>query len=166
MKYLQSLTSQTNKYRFEASSTQFLHLYYDTILRLYDRGYLFEDDPELREIHQLLTSGSAQCTTDALGYKAITLYANNPMSSRLTTRNRVIFPYLRRLLETQKAAQVTKRRVDSHNEQQPSAAVIQRALEEKMREEMSVWLKDGLNGREITRTRAVCRPKWRSRTIN
>lgn len=166
MKYLQSLTSQTNKYRFEASSTQFLHLYYDTILRLYDRGFLFEDDPELREIHQLLTSGSAQCTTDALGNKSITLYASNPMNSRLTTRNRVIFPYLRRLLETQKAAQVTKRRVDSLNEQLPPSAEIQHALEEKMREEMSVWLKDGLNDREITRTRALCRPKWRSRTIS
>ena len=34
----------------------------------------------------------------------------------------MIFPYLRRLLETQKAAQVTKRRVDSLNEQLPPSA--------------------------------------------
>lgn len=166
MKYLQTLTSQTNKYRFEASSPQFLHLYYDTILRLYDRGFLFEDDPELREVHKLLANGSAQYTTDALGNKAITLFASNPMNARLTTRNRVIFPYLRRLLETQKAAQVTKRRVDSLNEQIPPSAEIRHALEEKMREEMRVWKKDGLNDREITRTRAICRPRWRSRTIS
>ena len=143
-----------------------MHLYYDTILRLYDRGFLFDDDPELLEIMHLISSGSAQCTTDAVGNKAVTLYASNPMSSRLTTRNRVIFPYLRRLLETQKAAQVTKRRVDTLNEQIPPSAEIRHAFEEKIREEMSVWKKDGLNSREITRTRAVCRPKWPSRIIS
>ena len=85
-----------------------MNLYYDTILKLYERGYLFEDDPELEEIRVLLSQGRAQSSTDAAGVVSISVFPDNNLSQRLTTRNRVIFPYLRRLLETQKAAMVTK----------------------------------------------------------
>lgn len=137
-KYIQSLIAQTNKYRFDASSNQFLTLYYDTILKLYERGYLFEDDPEFEEIRQLMNKGAARSTTDAAGNISVTLYSNAPMESRLTTRNRVIFPYLRRLLETQKAATVTKRRVEFLNEQIQPDAEIQHVFQEKYDEAMRV----------------------------
>ena len=48
-----------------------MNLYYDTILKLYERGYLFEDDPELDEIRVLLAQGGAQSSTDAAGAVSI-----------------------------------------------------------------------------------------------
>ena len=136
--YLQSLVSQTNKYRFDVTSTQFLNLYYDTVTKLYERNFLFDDDPELEEIKQMIMQGTAQSTTDSSGCVTINVFPDSNMGTRLTTRNRVIFPYLRRLFETQKAAMVTKRRVDFLNEQIQPDDEIRRVFQEKMEEAMRV----------------------------
>ena len=136
--YLQSLVSQTNKYRFDVTSTQFLNLYYDTVTKLYERNFLFDDDPELEEIKQMIMQGPAQSTTDSSGCVTINVFPDSNMGTRLTTRNRVIFPYLRRLFETQKAAMVTKRRVDFLNEQIQPDDEIRRVFQEKMEEAMRV----------------------------
>ncbi|KAK8796112.1 hypothetical protein JH06_2783 [Blastocystis sp. subtype 4] len=143
--YLQSLINQSSKYRFDVTSTQFMNLYYDTILKLYERGYLFEDDPELEEIRVLLSQGRAQSSTDAAGVVSISVFPDNNLSQRLTTRNRVIFPYLRRLLETQKAAMVTKRRVDFLNEQIQPDDEIRRVFQEKFDEAMRQNTDNSLN---------------------
>ena len=123
--YLQSLVSQTNKYRFDVTSTQFLNLYYDTVTKL-------------EEIKQMIMQGTAQSTTDSSGCVTINVFPDSNMGTRLTTRNRVIFPYLRRLFETQKAAMVTKRRVDFLNEQIQPDDEIRRVFQEKMEEAMRV----------------------------
>lgn len=119
-----------------------MNLYYDTILKLYERGYLFEDDPELDEIRVLLAQGGAQSSTDAAGAVSISVFPDSNLSQRLTTRNRVIFPYLRRLLETQKAAMVTKRRVDFLNEQIQPDDEIRRVFQEKFDDAMRVGDRD------------------------
>lgn len=136
--YLSSLINQANKYRFDVGSSQFLNLYYDTILRLYERGFLFDDDPELEDIRQLLSQGVARSTPDISGCVSVSIMSDSAAASRLTTRNRVIFPYIRRLLETQKAALVTKRRVDSLNEQIQPDEEVRRAYQAKFEEIMNV----------------------------
>lgn len=137
--YLDSLINQTAKYKYDVTSPQFLNLYYDTVLKLYEKHYLFEDDPELEEVRQLLANGNAQSSTDASGSISISVYPDYIISAQqLTTRNRVIFPYLRRLLDTQKAAIVTKRRVDFLNEQIQPDIEIKRAFQEKYDEAMRV----------------------------
>ena len=136
--YLQSLINQTGKYKFDVTSTQFLNLYYDTILRLCERGFLFEDDPELEEVRLLMSQQKARTTQDASGCVSVSVYPDSNITQRLTTRNRVIFPYLRRLLETQKAALVTKRRVDFLNDQIQPDEEIRRAFQEKFEETMRV----------------------------
>ena len=136
--YLQSLINQTGKYKFDVTSTQFLNLYYDTILRLCERGFLFEDDPELEEVRSLMSQQKARTTQDASGCVSVSVYPDSNITQRLTTRNRVIFPYLRRLLETQKAALVTKRRVDFLNDQIQPDEEIRRAFQEKFEETMRV----------------------------
>ena len=136
--YLQTLVAQTGKYRFDVTSPHFLNLYYDTITKLYERNILFDDDPELEEIKQMIMQGTAQSATDANGSVTITVFPDPNMTTRLTTRNRVIFPYLRRLFETQKAALVTKRRVDFLNEQIQPDDEIRRVFQEKMDEAMRV----------------------------
>lgn len=60
-----------------------MNLYYDTILKLYERGYLFEDDPELEEIRVLLSQGRAQSSTDAAGVVSISVFPDNNLSQRL-----------------------------------------------------------------------------------
>ena len=136
--YLISLVEQTGKYRFDVTSPHFLNLYYDTITKLYERNFLFDDDPELDEIKQMIMQGTAQSSTDANGCVTITVFPDPNVTTRLTTRNRVIFPYLRRLFETQKAALVTKRRVDYLNEQIQPDDEIRRVFHEKMEEAMRV----------------------------
>ena len=137
--YLDSLINQTAKYKYDVTSPQFLNLYYDTVLKLYEKHYLFEDDPELEEVRLLLANGNAQSSTDASGSISISVYPDYVISAQqLTTRNRVIFPYLRRLLDTQKAAIVTKRRVDFLNEQIQPDIEIKRAFQEKYDEAMRV----------------------------
>lgn len=132
------MVAQTGKYRFDVTSPHFLNLYYDTITKLYERNFLFDDDPELEEIKQMIMQGTAQSATDANGSVTITVFPDPNMTTRLTTRNRVIFPYLRRLFETQKAALVTKRRVDFLNEQIQPDDEIRRVFQEKMDEAMRV----------------------------
>ena len=137
--YLDSLINQTAKYKYDVTSPQFLNLYYDTVLKLYEKHYLFEDDPELEEVRLLLANGNAQSSTDASGSISISVYPDYIISAKqFTTRNRVIFPYLRRLLDTQKAAIVTKRRVDFLNEQIQPDIEIKRAFQEKYDEAMRV----------------------------
>ena len=136
--YLQSLINQTSKYKFGVTAPQFLNLYYDTILRLSERGFLFDDDPELEEVKPLISQQKAQTTQDASGSYSVNVYPDSNFTQRLTTRNRVIFPYLRRLLETQKAALVTKRRVDFLNDQIQPDEEIRRAFQEKFEETMRV----------------------------
>ena len=136
--YLQSLINQTSKYKFDVTAPQFLNLYYDTILRLSERGFLFDDDPELEEVKSLISQQKAQTTQDAYGSYSVNVYPDSNFTQRLTTRNRVIFPYLRRLLETQKAALVTKRRVDFLNDQIQPDEEIRRAFQEKFEETMRV----------------------------
>ena len=141
--YLNDLSNQTGKYRFDVTSPQFLNLYYDTILRLYERGYLFDDDPELDDIRQMISRQQASSTHDING-TSISVFANSVTEHRLTTRNRVIFPYIRRLLETLKASQVTKRRVDNLIEQYLPDEEILRAFQLKYEEFLNVH-----NGFEI-----------------
>ena len=137
--YLNNLINQTTKYKYDVTSTQFLNLYYDTVLKLYEKHYLFEDDPELEEVRQLLASGNAQSSTDVSGSISISVYPDYSIQAQqLTTRNRVIFPYLRRLLDTQKAAIVTKRRVDFLNEQIQPDIEVKRIFHEKYEEAMRV----------------------------
>ena len=135
--YLNDLSSQTGKYRFDVTSVQFLNLYYDTILRLYERGYLFDDDPELDDIRQLLSRHQASSSNDIYG-TSISVFSNTVNEHRLTTRNRVIFPYIRRLLETLKASQVTKRRVDNLIEQYLPDEEVLRTFQVKYEEFLSV----------------------------
>lgn len=135
---MNNLANQTSKYRFDVTASQFLSLYYDTVYRLYERGFLFEDDPELDDIRQLLSQNIATNTPDILGYTSISFFSDQAVRNRLTTRNRVIFPYIRRLVETQKAAQVTKRRVDVLIDQIQPDEDIRRAYQEKIAEVMNV----------------------------
>lgn len=111
-----------------------MNLYYDTVLRLYERRYLFDDDTELDEVRMLLAQGIAHTNPDVTGCPSISVTADSNAANRLTTRNRVIFPYVRRLLETQKAAAVTKRRVELLNEQIQPDDQIRRAYQEKYEE--------------------------------
>ena len=136
--YLTNLVNQTSKYRFDVTSSQFLNLYYDTVLRLYEKGFLFEDDPEFDDIRQLLSQGIAHSNPEVSGFPSISVLPDSTTATRLTTRNRVIFPYLRRLLETQKAAAVTKRRVDDLNEQIQPDEEVRRSYQQKYEEILSV----------------------------
>lgn len=89
----------------------------------------------------LLGNGNAQSSTDATGAMSVSVYPNFVVSAQhLTTRNRVIFPYLRRLLESHKAASVTKRRVDFLNEQIQPDDEIRRVFNEKYAEAMQVCI--------------------------
>ena len=45
--YLESLCVPSEKYTFDTSNEVFTSIYHDTILRLHQKGYLYEDDPEL-----------------------------------------------------------------------------------------------------------------------
>lgn len=48
--YLDSLCHMKGKYNLDISSNSFKLLYRDTVLKLAERGYLFDDDPELLQI--------------------------------------------------------------------------------------------------------------------
>ena len=48
--YIDSLIQGTGKYAFDVRQESFRNLYRDTVLALYGRGFLFEDDPELQNI--------------------------------------------------------------------------------------------------------------------
>ena len=103
-----------------------------------EKGYLFEDDPEFDEIRQLLSQGIAHSNPEVSGFPSISVLPDSTTATRLTTRNRVIFPYLRRLLETQKAAGVTKRRVDELNEQIQPDEEVRRTYQQKYEEILNV----------------------------
>lgn len=51
--YVHSLTVSQGKYPFDVNSEIFQGIYKDTVLRLEERGFLFEDDPELYYIRHL-----------------------------------------------------------------------------------------------------------------
>lgn len=51
--YVHSLTVSQGKYPFDVNSDMFQSIYRDTVLRLEERGFLFEDDPELYYIRHL-----------------------------------------------------------------------------------------------------------------
>ena len=48
--YLDSLCHMKGKYNLDITSNRFKMLYRDTVLQLAERGYLFDDDPELLQI--------------------------------------------------------------------------------------------------------------------
>lgn len=48
--YLDTLANAQGKYLFDSDDPTFLNLYRDTVLALNDRGYLFEDNPELQSV--------------------------------------------------------------------------------------------------------------------
>ena len=48
--FLDSLCHMKGKYNLDISSNSFKLLYRDTVLKLAERGYLFDDDPELLQI--------------------------------------------------------------------------------------------------------------------
>ena len=50
--YLDLLSQGTEKYAFDVRQDAFQNLYRDTVLALYGRGFLFDDDPELISIQQ------------------------------------------------------------------------------------------------------------------
>lgn len=50
--YLDALCNATGKYGFDANQEMFLNIYRDTVLKLDERGYLFEDNPELVAIQR------------------------------------------------------------------------------------------------------------------
>ena len=104
--YINRLSNMSGKYTFDVKSSDFLSLYCDTVYRLYETGFLFDDDPEWEYVRDLITKGMV---SNEPNYPTL---MSDTKSGRLTTRNRIIFPYVRRLVETQKAVIVTKRRVD------------------------------------------------------
>ena len=48
--YIDMLCQGTGKYAFDVRQETFRNLYRDTVLALYGRGFLFDDDPELLNI--------------------------------------------------------------------------------------------------------------------
>ena len=48
--YIDLLSQETGKYTFDVRQITFRNLYRDTVLALYGRGFLFDDDPELLNI--------------------------------------------------------------------------------------------------------------------
>ena len=48
--YLDSLCHMKGKYNLDITSNRFKMLYRDTVLKLAERGYLLDDDPELLQI--------------------------------------------------------------------------------------------------------------------
>ena len=52
--YISTLVNSTGKYNFDTSNEEFQHLYRDVVLKLKERGYLFDDDPELLLVNRQL----------------------------------------------------------------------------------------------------------------
>ena len=50
--YISTLVNSTGKYNFDTNNEEFQHLYRDVVLKLKERGYLFDDDPEFTSILQ------------------------------------------------------------------------------------------------------------------
>lgn len=48
--YLDTLANSQGKYLFDSDDSTFLNIYRDTVIALNDRGFLFEDNPELQSI--------------------------------------------------------------------------------------------------------------------
>lgn len=48
--YLDTLANSQGKYLFDSDDSTFLNIYRDTVIALNDRGFLFEDNPELQSV--------------------------------------------------------------------------------------------------------------------
>ncbi len=56
LEYIASLSACPGKYIFDTNSETFRSIYRDTVLLLAEKGYLFDDDPELMSVHRQMKS--------------------------------------------------------------------------------------------------------------
>lgn len=180
----------TGKYVFDVNNEIFRSIYRDTVLRLDERHFLFEDDPELLSVRcsmkglpQMDTTVSQSNPLESItitpediipaiqnnGFQQLQMKVQTPSSQteedmemvvllfhsnsqlhyfekiKASSRNRIIFPYLRRLFETHKSVCVTRKRIEMNTSYMIPDDEIKQAFTQKFNEVYMVGIWIGLD---------------------